>query len=76
MRLLLRILIVAILVTGSFGCAGMSAREQRVLSGGALGTAAGAGAAAIIGAPIIVGVAAGAAAGAVGGLVVDGIQSR
>ena len=76
MRLLLRILIVAVLITGIFGCAGMSTREQRVLSGGALGTAAGAGAAAIIGAPIIVGVAAGAAAGAVGGFVVDEVQRR
>lgn len=76
MRNFLKGLTAAILITGIFGCAGMSPREQRVLSGGALGTAAGAGAAAIIGAPIIVGVTAGAAAGAVGGLVVDEMQRR
>ncbi|MEN6437811.1 MAG: hypothetical protein ABFD97_04460 [Syntrophobacter sp.] len=73
---IVRGLFVLILICCMCGCAGMSTREQRILSGGAMGTAAGAGAAAIIGAPILVGVAAGAAAGAVGGLVVDEIQSR
>ncbi len=76
MRNFLRGLLAVTLIAGIFGCAGMSPREQRVLSGGALGTAAGAGAAAIIGAPIIVGVTAGAAAGAVGGLVVDEMEKR
>ena len=69
-------LLVILVLCYVFGCAGMNSREQRVLSGGALGTAAGVGAAAIIGAPIIVGVAAGAAAGAVGGLVVDEMERR
>lgn len=69
-------LFVVIMLCGICGCAGMSTREQRILSGGAMGTAAGVGAAAIIGAPIVVGVAAGAAAGAVGGLIVDEIQGR
>ncbi|MGC8494744.1 MAG: hypothetical protein ACP5SH_23725 [Syntrophobacteraceae bacterium] len=58
------------------GCAGMNASEQRVLSGGAIGSAAGLGAAAIIGAPLIVGAAAGAAAGAVGGAVIDQMHGR
>lgn len=58
------------------GCAGMNTTEQRALSGGAIGSAAGLGAAAIIGAPLIVGAAAGAAAGAVGGILVDEAQRR
>lgn len=69
-------LLVAVLIMTSFGCAGMSTRDQRILSGGALGAAAGAGTAAIVGAPIAVGVAAGAAAGAVGGLIVDEVDRR
>ncbi|MFZ2448077.1 MAG: hypothetical protein WAW37_17100 [Syntrophobacteraceae bacterium] len=72
----LRVLIAVILIGCVSGCAGMSSREQRVLSGGAFGTAAGVGAAAIFGAPLIVGAAAGAAAGAVGGLIVEEVQNR
>lgn len=68
--------VILALVCCSFGCAGMNGTDQRVLSGGAIGTAAGLGAAAIIGAPLIVGAAAGAAAGAVGGAVVDQMQAR
>ena len=64
------------MLSATLGCAGMGSREQRVLSGGAIGTAAGVGAAAIIGAPLVVGAAAGAAAGAVGGLVVDEYYHR
>lgn len=75
MKIVRGFLIIA-LICGLCSCAGMSQTEQRVLSGGAIGTAAGAGVAAIVGAPIIVGVAAGAAAGAVGGLVVDEISKR
>ncbi len=56
------------------GCAGMNATDQRILSGGAIGSAAGLGAAAIIGAPLIVGAAAGAAAGVVGGAVIDQVH--
>ncbi len=56
------------------GCAGMSARQQRMLSGGAIGTAAGVGIAAAAGGPLLVGAAAGAAAGTIGGLVVDEMQ--
>jgi len=70
------ILLAVVLVTTTLGCAGMSTRDQRILSGGALGAGAGAGVAYIVGAPIVVGVAAGAAAGAVGGLIVDEIDGR
>jgi hypothetical protein len=64
-------LLVLVLIGCTWGCAGMSATQQRMLSGGAIGTAAGVGVAAVAGAPLIVGAAAGAAAGTVGGLVVD-----
>ncbi|MFZ2447594.1 MAG: hypothetical protein WAW37_14660 [Syntrophobacteraceae bacterium] len=73
---ILAILLVAVMLSATLGCAGMNSREQRMLSGGALGAAAGVGTAAIVGAPLIVGAAAGAAAGAVGGFVVDEYQNR
>ncbi len=73
MKTSLIILIAVLLVTMS-GCANMNATQQRVLSGGAIGTAAGVGAAALIGGPLVVGAVTGAAAGAVGGLVVDQIE--
>lgn len=73
---LLKWLVILAFVSCACGCAGMNATDQRVLSGGAIGTAAGLGAAAIVGAPLIVGVAAGAAAGAVGGAVIDQMQLR
>jgi hypothetical protein len=73
MRVLKVFLIVA-LICSLCGCAGMNTTEQRVLSGGAIGTAAGIGAAAIIGAPLFVGAAAGAAAGAVGSFLLDEVQ--
>ncbi len=57
-------------------CSGLSRREQRILSGGAIGSAAGVGVAAIAGGPLIVGGAAGAAAGAIGGLVLDELDKR
>ena len=72
----LKLLMIAALVCSACGCAGLSPTDQRMLSGGAIGSAAGVGAAAIIGAPLIVGVAAGAAAGAVGGVLVDEMQRR
>jgi ABC-type dipeptide/oligopeptide/nickel transport system permease subunit len=71
---ILKVFLVLALICSAYGCAGMNSTEQSVLSGGAIGTAAGLGAAAVIGAPLLVGVAAGAAAGAVGGYVVDEIQ--
>jgi osmotically inducible lipoprotein OsmB len=65
-----RTLMVAIVVLFLAGCAGMSPREQRMLSGGAIGATGGA----IIGAATgsaATGAAIGGAAGVVGGLVVD-----
>jgi osmotically inducible lipoprotein OsmB len=73
---ILKLLTIAVLICTVCGCAGLNTTEQRVLSGGAIGSVAGLGAAAIVGAPLIVGVAAGAAAGAVGGAVVDQMQRR
>ena len=67
---------ILVLICSACGCAGLNTTEQRALSGGAIGSAAGIGAAAIIGAPLLVGVAAGAAAGALGGIVVDEMQRR
>jgi hypothetical protein len=53
------------------GCAGMSAREQRMLSGGAIGAAGGAAIGAAAGGSPAIGAAVGGAAGVVGGLIVD-----
>jgi osmotically inducible lipoprotein OsmB len=75
MRVLKWLMILA-LICSACGCAGLSTTDQRALSGGAIGSAAGLGAAAIIGAPLLVGAAAGAAAGAVGGVVVDQMHRR
>jgi len=75
MRFVLCIVLINLILLIS-GCAGMDHTEQRVLSGGALGTAAGVGTAAIVGAPLLLGAAAGAAAGAVGGLVIDRLDGR
>jgi hypothetical protein len=71
-----KLLIIFILVGFVAGCSGMSRREQRILSGGAIGSAAGVGVAAIAGGPLIVGGVVGAAAGAVGGLAVDEASRR
>ncbi len=70
------ILLILVWICSACGCAGMSTTEQRALSGGAMGTAAGLGAAALFGGPLLVGAAVGAAAGAVGGVVVDEMQRR
>ena len=66
-------LLVAIPLAAAFltGCSGMSTTEQRTLSGGAIGAAAGAGIVAIAGANPIWGAIGGAAVGAVGGYVYD-----
>jgi len=44
-----KLILVAGLLAATLGCAGMTATKQRVLSGTALGTAAGVGAAALLG---------------------------
>ncbi len=71
---LLRVGLILVFLVLTVGCAGMNATQQRILSGSAIGTAAGVGAAAIIGGPLVVGAVTGAAAGAVGGIVVDQIE--
>jgi hypothetical protein len=55
------------------GCAGMSATEQRVLSGGAIGASSGAILGAVAGSAAI-GAAAGGGAGLLGGYVYDQYQ--
>ena len=69
-----RIFFMLVLLATMLGCANMTATQQRVLSGSALGTAAGVGAAALIGGPLVAGAVTGAAAGAIGGIVVDQIE--
>jgi hypothetical protein len=55
-----------------FGCSGMSTREQRVLSGGAIGAGSGAVLGAVTGGLSVAGGALiGAAVGALGGLILD-----
>ncbi len=69
-----RIFLMLTLLVTMLGCANMDATQQRVLSGSAIGTAAGVGAAALIGGPLWAGALTGAAAGAIGGVVVDQIE--
>lgn len=58
------------------GCAGMNSTEQRMLSGGAMGSAAGAGIGALSGGNPATGAAIGGAAGVAGGAVVDQMDRR
>lgn len=67
-KILIIIPLTAVLLTG---CSGMSNTQQRTLSGGAIGAAAGAGITAIAGANPIWGAIGGAAVGAIGGYVYD-----
>jgi len=65
------LLVLGVLMVSLFGCAGMSTREQRVLSGGGIGAGTGAAISIITGGSVAAGAAIGAAAGAVGGLIYD-----
>jgi osmotically inducible lipoprotein OsmB len=69
-NLILVVLVTTLLLSG---CANMSATEQRVLSGGAIGAASGAVVGAVAGSAAL-GAAAGAGAGLVGGYVYDQYQ--
>jgi hypothetical protein len=60
----------ALLLTATFGCAGMTQTQQRTLSGGAIGAAGGAGIAAIAGGNAATGALVGGAAGALTGYIV------
>lgn len=66
---MVRVLLLGIGVLGLAGCSNLTAQQQRMLSGGALGTAAGLGVAALSGGSLLVGGLVGAAGGtAVGAL--------
>ena len=58
-----------LLIVGLAGCSNMSRQEQRALSGGALGSAAGLGIAALTGGSLLVGGLVGGAGGAAIGAV-------
>jgi len=64
-------LIIPVAALAITGCSGMSDTQQRTLSGGAIGAAAGAGIVAIAGANPIWGALGGAVVGAAGGYVYD-----
>jgi len=66
----IRMLVLTTGVLALAGCANLSPREQRVLSGGALGTAAGLGIAALSGGSLLAGGLVGAAGGAAVGALV------
>lgn len=65
------LMIVSVATAFITGCAGMSDTQQRTLSGGAIGAAAGAGITAIAGGDAIWGAVGGAAVGALGGYAYD-----
>jgi uncharacterized protein YcfJ len=66
-----RLIVSFLLAVFLFGCSGMSTRQQRVLSGGAIGAGAGAVVGAVAGESVLGGAVIGAAAGALGGLIYD-----
>ena len=76
MKVTVKALLIGLLILSLAGCAGMSSREQRMLSGGAMGAAGGAALGAITGGSPAVGAAVGGAAGVVGGVVVDEMHRR
>ncbi len=76
MRKFYLFLVILLLVSLVVNCSSLSTREQRVLSGGAIGAGAGAVISIIAGSSIAVGSAIGAAAGALGGLIYDESQRR
>lgn len=69
MAVSLRVFVLLLGVCALAGCSGMTRTQQRTLSGGAIGAAAGAGLEAIVGGPVLLGAAIGAGAGAVAGAV-------
>jgi len=63
--------VVLVVMISMFACSGMTTREQRTLSGGAIGAGTGAALSIITGGSVGTGSAFGAAAGALGGLIYD-----
>lgn len=76
MSIIRKILAVVVILFVLAGCSGLSTREQRVLSGGAIGAGTGAAIGAITGGSVAIGAAVGGAAGLVGGLIVDEAKKR
>ncbi len=74
-KYLKRLAVVGLLATLA-GCAGMSPREQRVLSGGAIGAGAGALIGGVSGGSAATGAIIGGAAGAAGGLLLNETQKK
>jgi osmotically inducible lipoprotein OsmB len=72
MKRILTLLLIVVMVA-TIGCANMSARQQRALSGGAIGAAGGAALGAIAGGSPAVGAGVGGAAGAATGYFWDWI---
>jgi hypothetical protein len=58
-------LILALFIVSLAACSGMSERDQRTLSGGAIGAGVGAVGAAVVGGPVLLGAGIGAAGGAI-----------
>jgi len=64
--------LVLLILAVTCGCAGMSERQQKTLSGGAIGAGGGALLGAVTGGSPAVGAAVGGAAGALGGYIMGG----
>jgi|LQYC01.1.fsa_nt_gi Putative peptidoglycan-binding domain-containing protein len=72
-----KVIISILLTVFMFGCSGMSTREQRVLSGGAIGAGSGAVLGAVVGGlSVAEGALIGAGVGALGGLIVNAVEDR
>jgi len=65
------LVLVLALVGSMTGCAGMTDEQQRLLSGGGLGTAGGIALAAVTGGSVLIGAVVGGAAGVAGGALVN-----
>lgn len=76
MTRLMRALGIGIVVFSFLGCAGMTPREQRTVSGGAAGAAGGAALGAITGGSPAIGAGVGGAAGALGGFILEELERR
>lgn len=69
-------LVIAVMVSATTGCAGMTQQQQRTLSGGAIGAAGGAVLTGIAGGNAAVGATLGGAAGALTGYILGGPQGQ
>jgi len=76
MRIITLIVTIVPLAALITGCSGLSAREQRVLSGGAIAAGAGAATSLITGGSVRWDAAVGAGAGFLGGFIDDEIQRK